>query len=106
MRDDESLLRAFSEAEKANKEVRRPSNYETQCRTLGLCPWSMPIDNQETDAFSIISMCQTMNGIMLPYPNLPLDEQPNLFFLYLRIYNQAKSDYTEAKFDHPGETNG
>lgn len=105
VRDGETLVLALHEAEKANRSVSRPSNFETQCRTLNLCPWSFPVDKQELDAMWVISMSQSMNGITFPYPQLPLDEQPNLFFEFLSIFNKAKYDYSQCKFDS-GDSGG
>jgi hypothetical protein len=72
-------------------------NFSNVARTLDLCIYSMPFGKQETDALVTIGNSLGEASVSFPYPNLPIEDQPNLFFEFLSIYRHAQGDYREAK---------
>lgn len=80
----------------------RTPKFEDKLRaigSLGMCVWSFPVSEQEHEILGHISMLNNGFGIQMPYPNLPIEDQPNLFFECLAIHGAAKSDYEKRKED-------
>jgi hypothetical protein len=64
---------------------------------LGMCIWSWPVTPELIDAYRVCQFATSGTGIQMPYPALPFDEQPNLFFEYLTIFNKTRADYMDRK---------
>jgi len=73
----------------------KKTHFENIMRGLGMCVWSWPFGDQEMEAYNYVSLCCGDMGIKFPYPHLPPEEQPALFYDFLGIYSKARSDYME-----------
>ncbi len=80
--------------------VGKVPNFEDKLRVvndLGMCIWSFPYERQEQDALEVIAFHDSGFNVAMPYPNLPMEDQPALFFKFLDIYRNAKREYDERK---------
>lgn len=84
------------------KSVGAKEHWEDVMRVLKLCPYSWPFGLNEERALENVSRCVGDMGIQYPYPNLPVNEQPSLFFDYLNIYASVRKDYAEYKGSKSG----
>ena len=91
----EGLLECFRLYEKWQKAEGAPDDFESVMKGLGMCVWSWPVSRGFPEAYRVCQMCTAGQGLRMPYPSLPFDEQPNLFFEYLNIYLRAGADYRE-----------
>jgi len=89
------------ERETQEKLLGKPTDFDKIMRGIGMCIWSWPIGEQEYNAFFVCSRLVKESGIDMPYPSLPFDEQPNLFFEFSSVYASAISDYFNYRL---GET--
>jgi hypothetical protein len=89
------LLKIYNDTREWQRNEGFPGHFEDVLKGYGMCVWSWPFGEQEVNAVWVTSKCSSDSGLHMPYPNLPLDEQPNLFFEYMDVYLSCRSDYFE-----------
>jgi len=71
----------------------------------GICPLSFPISTQTHRMIELVNLCQGgysgTDLVMLPYPNLSLLENPNIFFEARRIINDTKAIFQKEQESKP-----
>ncbi len=94
-KDRASLLEAMHILAEWQRKEGGPADIEAIMKGLGMCIWSWPFTNQESDAYGLMAMSTAGQGITFPHPTTGVDDQPNLFFDFLHTYFKAKADYQE-----------
>ena len=93
--DRDGLLKCIYGARRFQIEEGVSSDLDTVMRSLGMCLWSWPYGVQELNAMWVLAKCVGEMGLTLPYPSIPLEEQPNLFFEFLALYTSARGSYMD-----------
>lgn len=96
---EDSLVAAYNSIREFQSENSGSHDFEKVMRALNMCPWSWPFSKQEEQACWLVSKCSSDFGLTLPYPSIPIDEQPNLFYEFSSLFNSAKMDYTGRQKD-------
>ena len=102
VRNGKSLVQLLAVAKEQTEEVGRSFSFDDVPRITGMCIWSFPYGEQEMKAVDVMSNLITEHGVVLPYPNLAYDEQPALFFQFLNVSQNAKSDFMELTMSRMG----
>lgn len=94
-RDRKGLLRTIDLVADWQRAEGAPVDLESLMKGCGMCIWSWPFTEQESDAYRLMLFSTAGTDLKLPHPGLSYDEQPQLFFDFLDIYLKTRAEYQE-----------